>query len=300
MELVTYYPIIMKKYISHLSAACMWDIPYLDNVIGAEQMYVYRSGKNIDITVTDPNMLHQVNYHRAHLCGLPLPRGGIVKHGDNFIASPELVFLELANHLNIHQLILLGLQICSHPAGKSSNAISTKRKLNSFVMKAKKHHGRYEAKRALKYIRDGSASLMESLAFMIFTLPHLYGGYGLDGACFNQEVLLDADGRHQLKQKRCFVDLYYSKVKLAVEYDSFAYHNTPSEQGKDLIRSAILEHHGIEVMRCSTIQLYDKEACEKFVHNLASRLGKRIRIRYDGFQYAHDILRSLLPTREKT
>lgn len=62
---------------------------------------------------------------------------------------------------------------------------------------------------------------------------------------------------------------------MAVEYESFAYHNSPSEQGKDAIRSAALERQGIGVMHLNTIQLYDREACKDFAYNLAARLGKR-------------------------
>lgn len=136
---------------------------------------------------------------------------------------------------------------------------------------------------------------MDSIGFMILTLPHALGGYGLDGATFNHEVKLKDEACKRLGQKRCFTDLYYKRVKLAVEYESFAFHNNPSEQGKDMIRSAILERQGVEVMRLSTIQLYDKDACMDFALNLASRLGKRIQICTKEFHRIHSILRTLLP-----
>jgi very-short-patch-repair endonuclease len=136
---------------------------------------------------------------------------------------------------------------------------------------------------------------MESLAFMILTLPHALGGYGLGGAVFNHEIKLRDEAGKRLGQKRCFADLYYKPAKLAVEYESFAFHNSPSEQGKDMMRSAILERQGVEVMHLSTIQLYDKDACKDFVFNLASRLGRRIQIRTKKFDEMHALLRALLP-----
>jgi very-short-patch-repair endonuclease len=136
---------------------------------------------------------------------------------------------------------------------------------------------------------------MESMAYMILTLPHALGGYGLDDAVFNHEIKLKDERSKRLGQKRCFVDLYYKQAKLAIEYDSFAYHNSPLEQGKDLMRSAMLERQGLDLIRISTIQLYNKDACEEFAFNLAARLGKRIHIRASGFDEMHMLLRAILP-----
>jgi len=96
--------------------------------------------------------------------------------------------------------------------------------------------------------------------------------------------------------RTCFTDLYYSAAKLAVEYESFAFHNSPLEQGKDAIRYEILGRQGVKVMRLSTVQLYDKDACADFVFNLASCLGKRIHIRTKKFDEMNTLLRALLPT----
>ncbi|HEX2945733.1 MAG TPA: hypothetical protein VHT96_07240 [Clostridia bacterium] len=144
-------------------------------------------------------------------------------------------------------------------------------------------------------MENGSASVMESIAFMILTLPHSLGGYGLKGAVFNYEIKLKNEARKRLGQNRCFTDLYYRQAKLAVEYESFAYHNSPLDQGKDIMRSAVLERKGIDMMRLSTIQMYDREACKDFAYNLSARLGKRMQIRAKKFKEMHELLRGLLP-----
>ncbi len=90
---------------------------------------------------------------------------------------------------------------------------------------------------------------------------------------------------------------YIAKVFIPkpVEYESFAYHSSPSEQGKDVMRSAILERQGVDVMRLSTIQLYDRDACRDFAYNLAARLGKRIQINTKSFDDMNAHMRALLP-----
>lgn len=281
----------MKKYLSHFSAAATWNIPYIEAALGLKT----KETGLVDITVTNQNARYQTKSKRIHSCELTLPTGAVISHNGNMVASPELMFLELASKLSIHRLILLGLQLCSYAPGKPSDAVTTKQKLNAFLAKTSGHQGHRKAVRAVKYVQNGSASIMESIAYMIMTLPHSLGGYGLDGAVFNYEIKLKSEARIRLGQNRCFTDLYYSQAKLAVEYESFAYHNSPSEQGKDVMRSAMLERHGIDVMRLSTIQIYDRGACGDFAYNLAARLGKRMQIRAKKFDEMHALLRELLP-----
>ena len=281
----------MKEYLSYFSAAALWNIPYIEALLGPE----IAETNPVDFTVSERSARFLKKGRIIHLCKLALPAGAVVSKNGKIVASPELLFLQLACKLDIHRLILLGLQLCSHPPGNPSEAITTKQKLKTFLAKASGHRGHLKALRAVKYIEDGSASVMESMAFMILTLPHALGGYGLDGAVFNHEIRLKDEAGKRLGQKRCFTDLYYKLAKLAVEYESFAFHNNPSEQGKDVMRSAILDRQGVEVMRLTTIQLYAKDACMDFAFNLASRLGKRIQIRTKKFDEMHALLRGLLP-----
>jgi hypothetical protein len=281
----------MKEYLSNLSAAIAWDIPYIDAVLG----YKISESDAPHITVTKPNARLRNNGKKVHSCELALPAGAIVSRNGRMVASPELMFMELACKLSIHRLILLGLQLCSHPPGLPFLAITTKQKLNTFLSKTAGHRGHRKSIQAVKYLENGSASIMESIAFMILTLPHSLGGYGLRGAVFNYEISLNSEARMRLGQNRCFTDIYYRHAKLAVEYESFAFHNSPLEQGKDLIRSAVLERQGIGLMRLSTIQLYNTEACRDFAYNLAARLKTRIRIYSKKFDEMHSLLRDLLP-----
>lgn len=281
----------MKKYLSHFSAAEKWDIPYVESVPG---LHIVESAP-AHITVTERSARFRIESKKFHSCGLALPAGAVATRDGSAVSSPELLFLELASKLGIHHLILLGLQLCSYPPGFPSKAITTKQKLEAFLAKTPGHRGHRKALRAVKYVENGSASIMESTAYMILTLPHALGGYGLNGAVFNHEIKLRAEAQIRLGQSRCYADLYYKQAKLAVEYESFTHHSSPSEQGKDVLRSAILERQGVDVMHLSTIQLYDEESCRDFACNLAARLGKRMQIRTKRFDTAHALLRELLP-----
>ena len=289
LSTISYYN-YMEKYLSHFSAAEMWDIPCIKDVLGLKT----EETNAVDITVSEQNAKFRIKGKNVHSCELTLPTDAVISRNGKMVASPELLFLELASKLSVHRLILLGLQLCSHSPGKPFEAKTTKQKLNAFLAKTPGHLGHRKAVRAMKYVENGSASIMESIAYMILTLPHSLGGYGLNGAVFNHEIKLKSDARIRLGQSRCFTDLYYKQAKVAVEYESFAYHHSPLEQGKDVMRSAILERQGVDVMRLSTIQLYDKNACEDFAYNLAARLRKRMQIRTKKFDEMHAHLRELL------
>lgn len=287
----------MSMYLSYHSAASCWGIPQMESVLGAELFNNSRNQQVQEITVTHRNVDYRQKNRITHVCQLPLPRDAVVKIGADLVASPELVFLQFAGRLDIHRLILLGLQMCSHAPANHWEAVTTKRKLANFLDKTKGYRGHEKAMRALQYVQNGSGSILESVVYMIMTLPYSYGGFGLGGAEFNYEILLNLKSRRILKQNRCFADLYYKESRLAVEYDSFKHHSTPAAQSKDLTRITALQSQGIEVMRLGTMQLYDYHTCEEFAYNLSKRLGKRIKAKYSrGFREAQRELRKLLLT----
>ncbi|NLK85929.1 MAG: hypothetical protein GX279_00350 [Clostridiaceae bacterium] len=284
----------MKKYyLSHLSAAKLWNVPNIDTVIDRRSNI---GDDKVEVTVPQNSVRFRTGRKMIHSCELDLPASAIVSRNGEMVASPELLFLEFASELSIHRLILLGLQLCSHKHGKPYEAITTKEKLESFLANTAGHRGQRKAIRAVKYVKNGSASIMESLMYMVLTLPYALGGYGLNGAVFNYRVELNSEARKLLYKNCCYPDLYYKKERIAVEYDSYTHHSSPMEQGKDSIRADALAAQGIQVIKMNTIQLYDRDACRLFAHNLAARLNKRINIRTKSFDKMHVHLRELLPT----
>lgn len=287
----------MKEYISHYTAAYRWKIPYLHIIFDAE---LKKKNKDINlphITVSNSAKSYNRKNLIVHSCELDLPRGAVRKCGTDLVASPEYTFLQLSNFLDIHRLILLGIAMCSHPPGKPDAAISSPRKLRDFLNKTTGFNGHQLAMRALLYIKGGAASPMEILSFMLLTLPHSLGGYGLSGAEFNTEIVLNKNSRYILEQNRCFADIYYPTEKIDVEYDSEERHSEQDKLNKDMLRATVLESMGIDMARLGKSQVYDKKAFYEFAQNLASRLGKRIRIRSEKFTMMNKKLRNLLYTK---
>lgn len=239
----------MKKYLRHITTAFKWQIPYLDAVLGPEAVKKYENDQYKDVTITHHNYMYKSKDTAIHICKLQLPRCAVVRMGADYVSSPELLFLELANTLDIQRLILLGIQLCSHSPGESKKAITSKRKLSAFLEKTKGFNGHRLAVRALKYVAEGSNSIMESLAFMILTLPNKYGGFGLGGAVFNHEIPRQKGVGQYLDQRQFYMDIFYKGAKLAIEYDSLKHHSTSSEQSEDHLRATALERQGIVIRR---------------------------------------------------
>lgn len=285
----------IKKYVSHFSAAKLWNIPYLDYFLKDEYMDQFKHDPITDITVTNQSLRYSRKNCRIHLNTRPLPRGAIANRNGLIISTPEFIFLELAKELNIYELILFGLQLCSHPPGQQDYAVTTKRKLKEFLKKTCGFDGHLKATQALKYIKNGSNSIMESIVFIVFSLPYRLGGFGFDSICFNSEISLNSSAQSNLTQKRCYVDLFYPEGNLAIEYDSNQHHDSIAKYDKDMLRSNTIKSQGIDVLHITKNQLYRKKSCEQLAYNIAKQSGKRLRYQTKAFYQSNFKLRKLLP-----
>ncbi len=287
-----------QKYISRISAARLQNIPYIDTILETAPLIDSTAKPLLHQTVSslkERNRTKKMNEEIIfHVITKPLPSGAVVKHKGIWISSPELVFMELAGELSFHRTLLLGLSICGYPAGHPEKALANTKKIQKLLEKTRWHSGNVKASKAAKYLADGSASIIESFVFLLLTLPHHYGGYGLKGAEFNHKISLEGKDT-ALKKKYVYADLYWKQAKLIVEYDSKQYHDNTNSWVNDAIRLAALRKLGYTVISINTAQLYNTEAFREQAYVIAQCLKKRIRIRDAGFLKAQEELRSILP-----
>lgn len=148
-----------------------------------------------------------------------LPKGG-------FVSTPEFAFVQLAKTLSFPKLIQLGYELCSSYATfedgfrKRPPLIST-HDLRNFA-RTSSFPGSKLAERAAKYVLDNAASPREAQLAMLLCLPKMYGGYGLKRPTLNFKVSLTQSGA--IGKSALFCDLYWHSEKLAIEYDSDAFH----------------------------------------------------------------------------
>lgn len=289
----------METFVSHISAALSWDIPYLQVVLDNSLVdeHFKASEQKEHLCSATRHKKSKSSSCITHYKSLPLPAKSVLAFNGKLLASPELVFLDLSQQLGFHRAVLLGMQLCSSTPNGHPPLTSAK-KLRDYLAKCKKLHGYKAANLAAKYVADNSWSIMESLLYMFLTLPNQHGGYGLKGAALNFGIRLKTSGEHQ-KVKQIYADLFWEHAKLVVEYDSYQHHNNKNMWIKDARRASFLERNGYKVFSINTAQIYDCSAFDDVARALARHLGQRIQIRSNVFYQKRQLLRSLLPSPKK-
>ena len=132
---------------------------------------------------------------KAHLSGLAYPSGSFVRVnvpglGGVYAASPELVFRQIAAKHSLLEAVYVGYALCSsyRVDGQVDGGIAiregddapltTVSRIGAYLRKTEGSYGCAKARRALSYVREGSASPTESALAMGLSLPACLGGFG--------------------------------------------------------------------------------------------------------------------------
>jgi len=172
--------------------------------------------------------------------------------------------------------------------------LTSVRALKAFTARMKGVKGRKKADRALRYITDGSASPMETIVFMLLTLPYKLGGYRLPKPELNKRIDIHKIAKQRPDRSFYKCDLYWSKTNLAVEYDSDLYHTGPERIERDSIKRLDLKTLGIEVVTATRRQIQSALELENLAKSIAKNLGKRFWYKNPQFQKARKDLHDLL------
>ncbi len=267
----------IRKYLCGKKALDYWNVPNLRGVIepeGVDFPLEY-------VLFTDKPLYRPQGVH-LHTCRIK----GAEQYTKNGVCTLPLVFLQVAPGYTIHELIYLGLQICSHQ--DKGRSLCSVQDLYNCAEKLKGHRGRRKALRAIRYLDNGSRSPMESILYMFLRLPNALGGCAFTEIRLNQKLTLRKSGQIY------FADLYIPSCKLDIEYDSQTHHDNPTAYSSDSIRSANLEKEGYQILSVKPIQLYNLNHYETLAKNISRRIGKRIRIRARKFFESFAALRDLL------
>lgn len=256
-------------------------------------------GIPLDVVVASPAARTQAEGLSCHVWSA-LPDGCAVDAGENFfVSTPEFVFLQMATALAPVQLIALGYELCGtyclggeSPASNRKAPLASVASLSRFLGKAPGARGAKRARWALRYVKDGSASPMETALTLMLCLPHRMGGYAVPWPQLNYRVDPPAKVQCLTDKSHYRCDLCWPEAKLAVEYDSKLHHADAAKQELDARRRNALLVLGYTVMTVSRGQLMDSGAFNRIARQVAKLLGKRLRYRDPDFTRAHISLRT--------
>lgn len=229
---------------------------------------------------------------KPSICSTKLPSNSVVVHNGFRVATPSLIFLQLAQSFDIIETILLGDLLCAKQNGPYSRQTVSKSELYSYALEAEGIPGRKRALRALQYIKDDACSVMEVFVDLFLGLPSSLGGIGLKGGIFNHEVVLDKENAKAIGQDRCYIDYCFPLEKIAYEYQG-AVHNTSVDQ--DSNRMTALSCMNYRVITISKSQLYNREKLQQLIKYVTKTHNFRIRQRNKSHESHFERIHALLP-----
>lgn len=229
----------------------------------------------------------------CHTLNLP-DRSFIKLENGVFLSTPESLFLQMASQCSFWELIELGYELCGtyskdvHGFSALNNKVvscsnvTTVKHLESYLDRCKNVSGLRKAKSALRFIVDNSASPMESAVAMMLFLSQHHGGYGLPLAQMNYRIDIPSHLRSYTKYRIC--DFYWPKHKIALEYDSNAFHRSDLQKTSDSIRRNDLFNSGVTVLSLSSKQFQQLSLFDRQVSVLEKCLKHRRQITSTGLK----------------
>lgn len=250
-----------------------------------------------DFMFTEKNSSHHTADISFHYFKGKLPNKSLLKIRENiYVVCPELMFCQMASILSIEKLMLLGLEICGNytvlPNPDSSlstniRPLTSTEKIQDYVLKFIKYNPGFKGCRkvldVIKFLKNNSASPLESRLYTILCFPRKYGGYGLKNAVLNKEISLSKHASKIVRQKIIKPDICVQKKKIAIEYDSDQFHDNSFQNRKDKLRLDALTYDGWKVFSFVTGQLNNIESLDKMAMMILKANGQSTRNRMKDF-----------------
>lgn len=266
----------------------------------------------LHVLVRKPDHVTMSESLHPHLWSGNVGRRAFIDLGhDVYLSMPSFVFLQMATSLSKVELIMLGMMLCGYYSPEPSfgrswrknnlnvpltevhtqmvcNAqafelepLCTEKALKTFLESHPGVRGIKAAKAALPWVRNTSASHMETALYLLLCLPIRMGGYGLPKPCLNPLVHINqASGSSE-----CYPDLYWPGASVDMEYNSDWAHCGVSSHYLDSRRMTAISCNNIDYLSISTGQLKNVEDMDNAARGLAKKLKHRIR--YDDKEWRY-------------
>ena len=202
-----------------------------------------------------------------------------MREGGN-VVSPEVALVQLGRELDVVGWLLLAYEFCgtytldpSVPRGfKEREPLTSAAQVAEAAERLDGMKGIKTVRGGLRYLRDGSASPMETAIALMLSLPRRLGGAGIGGFEMNGSVVLGDAARKLYPRETCRCDLRFPAKQLALEYDSDAEHSTDAQKDSDALRRAALALEGIEVVSVRWEQVRTREGMAATLAQVAQKL----------------------------
>lgn len=238
-----------------------------------------------DLEVLVPNLMQRriCQGLTCHATRQEITRSELNELGENvFIVSIERCALEAATYLSLPELVEYYFELCSayaleidDPTDYSERpALTSTVKLKRYFDQAKNQHGIDLARKAIRYVRDGCRSPMETAFVMMLTLPRRFGGLGIRDIETDYEIKVAKVARELTRHTKFYFDAYLRRSKTDIEYNGF-YHDSDENRAIDEERKNALKAMGFEIVTVSRHSFFDKNAFARVMLSIIRREGIR-------------------------
>lgn len=199
------------------------------------------------------------------------------------VVAPAQCFLQAASWMSYLELIEFGFELCGSyeiPLRTSAKGYIERPPLTTrgAILEAMSHreasNGLKLARRALRRIRGGSRSPMETATTMMIVLDRRYGGLGYRGIQLNQRIDVPHELRYLTSSSYFELDVYAKKARLDIEYNG-SEHAQAERQAHDAERLSTLNAMGITVKVLTKGQFAEQLSLNRALNAIARSLGIR-------------------------
>lgn len=281
------------------------DCPKSISQLEAEARLLPPSRRPWYLMTSSPELRFRQQAYRYVVCSRTVPVGAFYRVNRSVcIASPQLVFVQLARSLPLALLVKLGDELCGTYTSTFDEEGQDRRRnaplcsvatLGDFIEAVPWMRGSTCARRALPFIVEGSCSARESDLEMLLCLPQRHGGFGLPKPQMNMRVDFDHVAGAQARQTFARCDLCWPESKLDVEYDGRMWHEDEERAWHDKARVNGLQHMGYHVVTVSNAEFENRALLDSIAIDLAKIVGHRLRITSsDAFRKRDELHKTLL------
>lgn len=203
------------------------------------------------------------------------------------VASPELVFLQMASQLSFGALVALGFELCgSYPVEGACSVkapLTSEKRLRTFLESAADARGVGKARAALAIVAERSGSVMETEVAAVLRASSYRGGYNFSGAVMNHPIYLSDRAKVPGRSEYVVADICWPESKVVVEYNGFEAHASSARMAADARKLEALRRDGWKVFSLTAGQFSGVSEFHRLATEIGKALGKRVRPRRKGF-----------------
>lgn len=221
-------------------------------------------------------------------CGSFLLAGTYALDSDNavqvIVSSPELCFVQMAQSLDLHDLVALGYELCGRYAlapdarrGFFEHAsCSTPRKIESFAHAANNMTGAKRARAAAKWLVPNAPSPEESKICMLAHMSRLQGGMGTQVPILGTSLEAPDPAARILGARNFTPALFWPDAHVAIEFSTRTW-PTPEERANydKLVRNAY-RMMGISAISLGADDLHNADELRKHFDFVNRKCKRRL------------------------